>query len=78
MLTVAVEPSPVPGPSTEATPAPEPAPSPETTTTGTVAPDGSTVVVLHPQQFTSFGVALVLIVLLLAALLVAQLRRPQT
>ena len=42
-----------------------------------MAPDGSPVYVLHPQQFTSLGVALVLVVLLLSALLVAQLRRPQ-
>lgn len=45
--------------------------------TATIAPDGSPVYVLHPQQFAAFGVGLVLIVVLLSALLVAQLRRPQ-
>ena len=46
------------------------------TGTVTTSPDGSEVIVLHPQQFTAFGVGLVRVVFLLAALLAAQLRRP--
>lgn len=66
-----VEPTPSP------TPEPVPSPTPDvTTSTTTTAPDGSAVMVLHPQQFTSLGVGLVLVVLLLSALLVSQLRRP--
>jgi hypothetical protein len=42
---------------------------------GPTAPDGSCLAVVHPQQFTAVGFALVLIVVLLAALVVAQIRR---
>ena len=80
MMLVPVVPAPSASASPSAAPSPTASPTASPTSTATVAPtaapDGVPFVVLHPQQFTSFGVALVLIVMLLAASLVAQLRRP--
>jgi hypothetical protein len=53
-------------------PAPDPSPATTTATTTAVEPG---VYVLHPQQFASLGFGLVLVVLLLSALVMAQLRR---
>lgn len=44
---------------------------------GPASPDGTCLATLHPQQFTAFGFGALLVVLLLAALVVAQLRRPR-
>jgi hypothetical protein len=66
-LTVTPEPAPA-----ETTPAPSPTP----TATTTAAPSAPQTVVLDGEQFTGITTGLVLVVLLLAALLIAQLRRP--
>ncbi len=78
-------PSPTPDPSptpTETGPAPTEAPSPSPTlppesdtSCGTVT-TGESCVVLAPEAVQFFGVVSVLVVLLLAALLTAQMRRP--
>jgi hypothetical protein len=66
----------------EPLPAPDPYPTAQTVTTettyacqGPASPDGTCLAVLHPQQFSAYGFGLALVVVLLTAIVVAQLRR---
>lgn len=65
-----------PPPTTEPTQEPPPTEAQAVYLASDTAPDGTPVMVLHPQQFTALGVGLVLLVVLTSALLVSQLRRP--
>lgn len=85
-LPVTVDNFPTPGPESETSscsttlttlPSPTAAPTaePSAGTTSTSSQDVACLAVLHPQQFTAYGVGLALVLLLLSALLVAALRR---
>lgn len=63
-----------PSPSPE--PTGEPTPQPTVTVTTTAAPTGPQDVVLDGEQFAGITVGLVLAVMLLAAILISQMRRP--
>lgn len=71
-----VDPTPTDTATPTGTPSSDPSPAPTVTVTTTAAPTGPQPVTLDPEQYTGITVGLVLAVLLLAAVLVAQMKRP--
>lgn len=71
-LTVSPSPSPTSTPTVE----PTPAPTVTVTVTETAAPSGPSTVILDGDQFGGLTTGIVLLVFLLAALLISQMKRP--